>query len=38
MSVPIALRQILVRIQLRGGRQKTKDGPQALRLLTLAVI
>jgi transposase len=38
MSVPIALRGDFDAAQLRGLAKKTKDGPQARRLLALAVI
>src|SRR3977135_833534 len=38
MSVPIPLRGDFTAAQLRGLAKKTKDGPQARRLLALAVI
>ena len=38
MSVPIPLRRDFSAPQLRGLAKKTKDGPQARRLLTLAAI
>jgi hypothetical protein len=38
MSVPIPLRGDFKAYQLRGLAKKTKDGPQARRLLTLAAI
>ena len=38
MSVPIPLRGDFKASQLRGLARKTKDGPQARRLLTLAAI
>jgi hypothetical protein len=38
MSVPISLRRDFSALQLRGLAKKTKDGPQARRLLTLAAI
>lgn len=38
MSVPVPLRQDFSSPQLRGLAKKTKDGPQARRLLTLAAI
>jgi transposase len=38
MSVPIPLREDFKASQLRGLAKKTKDGPQARRLLTLAAI
>src|SRR5271166_4787209 len=38
MSVPIALRGDFEASQLRGLARKTKDGPQARRLLALAAI
>jgi transposase len=38
MSVPIPLRWVFSAPQLRGLAKKTKDGPQARRLLTLAAI
>jgi hypothetical protein len=38
MSVPIPLRWDFSAPQLRGLAKKTKDGPQARRLLTLAAI
>jgi hypothetical protein len=38
MSVPIALRGDFGAAQLRGLARKTKDGPQAWRLLALAAI
>ena len=38
MSVPIALRRDFSAARLRGLAKKTKDGPQARRLLTLAAI
>jgi hypothetical protein len=38
MSVPIPLRGDFNAAQLRGLAKKTKDGPQARRLLALAVI
>jgi transposase len=38
MSVPIALRRDFDALQLRGLAKKTKDGPQARRLLALAAI
>src|SRR4051812_50042201 len=38
MSVPIPLRGDFRAYQLRGLAKKTKDGPQARRLLALAVI
>jgi transposase len=38
MSVPIPLRRDCSTPQLRGLVKKTKDGPQARRLLTLAAI
>jgi transposase len=38
MSVPIPLRQDFDAPQLRGVAKKTKDGPQARRLLALAAI
>jgi transposase len=38
MSVPIPLRVDFVAVQLRGLARKTKDGPQARRLLALAAI
>src|SRR5256885_8774705 len=38
MSVPIPLRVDFDAVQLRGLARKTKDGPQARRLLALAAI
>jgi hypothetical protein len=38
MSVPIPLRRDFSAAQLRGLAKKSKDGPQARRLLTLAAI
>jgi len=38
MSIPIPLRRDFSAPQLRGLAKKTKDGPQARRLLTLAAI
>ena len=38
MSAPIALRRDFDASQLRGFARKTKDGPQARRLLALAAI
>src|SRR5271157_5788535 len=38
MSIPIALRGDFNAAQLRGLARKTKDGPQARRLLALAAI
>ena len=38
MSVPIPLRRDFSALRLRGLAKKTKDGPQARRLLTLAAI
>ena len=38
MSVPITLRRDFSASQLRGLAKKSKDGPQARRLLTLAAI
>jgi hypothetical protein len=38
MSVPIPLRRDFSAPQLRGLAKKTKDGPQARRLLALAAI
>src|SRR6202163_584843 len=38
MSIPIPLRGDFNAVQLRGLAKKTKDGPQARRLLALAVI
>jgi hypothetical protein len=38
MSIPIPLRRDFSALQLRGLAKKTKDGPQARRLLTLAAI
>ena len=38
MSVPIPLRRDFSAARLRGLAKKTKDGPQARRLLTLAAI
>ena len=38
MSVPIPLRVDFEAVQLRGLARKTKDGPQARRLLALAAI
>ena len=38
MSVPIPLRRDFSAPRLRGLAKKTKDGPQARRLLTLAAI
>jgi transposase len=38
MSVPIPLQRDFSAPQLRGLAKKTKDGPQARRLLTLAAI
>ena len=38
MSVPIPLRRDFSASRLRGLAKKTKDGPQARRLLTLAAI
>ena len=38
MSAPIPLRQDFEASQLRGLARKTKDGPQARRLLALAAI
>ena len=38
MSIPVALRGDFKASQLRALARKTKDGPQARRLLTLAAI
>ena len=38
MSIPIPLRRDFSASQLRGMAKKTKDGPQARRLLTFAAI
>ena len=38
MTIPVALRGDFKASQLRGLARKTKDGPQARRLLTLAAI
>ena len=38
MSAPIPLRQDFDALQLRGLAKRSKDGPQARRLLALAVV
>ena len=38
MSIPVSLRGDFTAAQLRGLARKTKDGPQARRLLALAAI